>query len=119
MNYSAQDPGTTAFVAAVEWLEATLLGSLATSIAVIAVAAIGFLLLTGRIQTRPAARVVIGCFIIFGAARISAGIMEIAARSSGPQEGFSRPTARYPVVLVVTRASASDPYAGAALPDGH
>jgi type IV secretion system protein VirB2 len=46
--------------------------------AVIAVAAVGFMMLTGRINWRYGVTVVLGCFILFGAASIVAGIHSTA-----------------------------------------
>lgn len=78
-RYAAPDPaGSGPLVAAVDWLQGTLLGNVATSIAVIAVAAVGFLMLTGRMDWRRGATVVLGLFIIFGAASIVAGIRSAA-----------------------------------------
>jgi type IV secretion system protein VirB2 len=45
---------------------------------VIAVASVGFLMLTGRINWRYGAVVILGCFILFGAASIVAGIQSTA-----------------------------------------
>ncbi len=59
-------------------MQGTLLGNLATTAAVIAVAVVGFLMLTGRIEWRRGLTVVVGCFIIFGAAAIVAGIRQVA-----------------------------------------
>jgi type IV secretion system protein VirB2 len=61
------------------WIQGTLLGNLATTAAVIAVAAVGFLMLTGRIDWRRGLTVVIGCFIVFGAVSIVAGIRALAS----------------------------------------
>jgi len=73
------DPaGSGVIVSAVRWLEGTLLGTLATLVAVIAVASVGFLMLTGRINWRYGATVIFGCFILFGAASIVAGIQSAA-----------------------------------------
>jgi len=44
----------------------------------IAIAAVGFLMLTGRINWRHGAIVIVGCFILFGAASIVAGIRSAA-----------------------------------------
>ena len=63
---------------AVHWLEGTLLGTVATVIAVIAVASVGFMMLTGRMNWRHGAVVILGCFILFGAASIVAGIRQAA-----------------------------------------
>ncbi|WP_405053708.1 TrbC/VirB2 family protein [Sphingobium sp. SJ10-10] len=73
------DPeGSGALVNAVRWLEGTLLGTVATVIAVIAVASVGFMMLTGRMNWRHGAIVILGCFILFGAASIVAGIQAAA-----------------------------------------
>jgi type IV secretion system protein VirB2 len=60
------------------WLQGTLLGTVATTIAVMAVAAIGFMMLTGRMNWRFGATVIIGVFILFGATTIVAGIQAAA-----------------------------------------
>ena len=73
------DPaGSSPLIAALDWVQGTLLGNLATTAAVIAVAAVGFLMLTGRMDWRRGLTVVIGCFIIFGAVSIVAGIRSMA-----------------------------------------
>ncbi|MEA3017895.1 MAG: type secretion system protein VirB2 [Sphingomonadales bacterium] len=77
---SLSDPaGSGVIVAAVRWLESTLLGTIATVVAVIAVASVGFMMLTGRINWRYGAVVILGCFILFGAASIVAGIQQTAS----------------------------------------
>ncbi|QAY79766.1 type VI secretion protein [Sphingosinicella sp. BN140058] len=76
---SLSDPaGSGVIVSAVQWLQGTLLGTIATVVAVIAVASVGFLMLTGRINWRYGATVIVGCFILFGAASIVAGIQSTA-----------------------------------------
>jgi type IV secretory pathway VirB2 component (pilin) len=73
------DPaGSSPLIAALDWVQGTLLGNLATTAAVIAVAAVGFLMLTGRMDWRRGLTVVIGCFIIFGAVSIVAGIRSLS-----------------------------------------
>jgi type IV secretion system protein VirB2 len=77
---SLADPaGSGVIVSAVRWLEGTLLGTIATVVAVIAVASVGLLMLTGRINWRYGATVILGCFILFGAASIVAGIQQTAS----------------------------------------
>jgi type IV secretion system protein VirB2 len=77
---SLADPaGSGAIVNAVRWLQGTLLGTIATVVAVIAVASVGLLMLTGRINWRYGATVILGCFILFGAASIVAGIQSTAS----------------------------------------
>ena len=78
-QYAAPDPaGSGPIVSAVAWLQGTLLGNVATAVAVIAVAAVGFLMLTGRINWKYGATVVLGLFILFGAASIVGGIRSVA-----------------------------------------
>lgn len=76
---SYSDPaGSGVLVSAVNWLQGTLLGTIATVAAAIAIAAVGFMMLTGRINWRYGVTVVLGCFILFGAASIVAGIHSTA-----------------------------------------
>jgi type IV secretion system protein VirB2 len=74
----ADPAGSSPLIAALDWVQGTLLGNLATSAAVIAVAVIGFLMLTGRMDWRRGLTVVVGCFIVFGAVSIVAGIRSLA-----------------------------------------
>ena len=74
----ADPAGSGVVVSAVEWLQGTLMGTVATVAAVIAIAAVGFMMLTGRVQWRHGAVVVLGCFVLFGAASIVAGIRATA-----------------------------------------
>lgn len=74
------DPqGSGPIVAALGWLQGTLLGNVATAVAVIAVAMVGFMMLTGRINWRFGATVIVGCFVLFGSAAIVTGIQSTAA----------------------------------------
>src|ERR671912_1214580 len=76
------DPrGSGPIVAALSWLQGTMLGNVATAVAVMAVAAVGFMMLTGRLNWRFGATVIIGCFILFGSAAIVSGIQTTAAVS--------------------------------------
>jgi type IV secretory pathway VirB2 component (pilin) len=73
------DPaGSGAVLSAVNWIQGTLLGNVATAAAVIAVGAVGLMMLTGRIDWRRGAVVILGCFVLFGAASIVAGIRSAA-----------------------------------------
>lgn len=74
------DPaGSNVVLNAVSWLQGTLFGNVATALAVIAVGAVGLMMLTGRIDWRRGATVILGVFILFGAASIVAGIRSISA----------------------------------------
>ena len=75
----ALDPqGSGPITAALGWIQGTLLGSVATAVAVIAVASVGLLMLTGRMNWRFGATVIIGLFILFGAGAIVGGIRAVA-----------------------------------------
>ncbi|MCZ8171565.1 MAG: TrbC/VirB2 family protein [Novosphingobium sp.] len=75
---TANPQGSGPIVAALSWLQGTLLGNVATAVAVMAVAAVGFMMLTGRMNWRFGATVIIGCFILFGAGAIVSGIQSAA-----------------------------------------
>lgn len=77
-QYAYDPAGSGPIVGALRWLEGTLLGTVATVVAVIAVASVGFMMLTGRMNWRYGATVILGCFILFGAASIVAGIQSSA-----------------------------------------
>lgn len=77
-DYGGDPQGSGAIVGAVRWLQGTLLGTVATTVAVIAVATVGLLMLTGRLNWRYGVTVVVGCFILFGAASIVGGIQTAA-----------------------------------------
>ncbi|WP_209348251.1 TrbC/VirB2 family protein [Pontixanthobacter sp. CEM42] len=73
---------TNALQDAVDWLTSTLLGSVAIGLCVLAVAFVGFMLLSGRLAVREGLRVVLGCFLLLGAPTIAAALMGL--RSSEP-----------------------------------
>ena len=75
--------GSGPIVAAVDWVQATLLGNIATTVAVIAVAIVGFMMLSGRVNWRHGAMVIVGCFVLFGATVIVAGIQTAAQLTAG------------------------------------
>jgi type IV secretory pathway VirB2 component (pilin) len=117
----ADPPGSSVLVAAVSWVEGTLLGTAATSAAVIAVAAVGFMMLGGRLSVRPGLTVILGSFILFGASTIAAGI-RASAGASEPVALLE--TSSPPPALVAAPPSAApgrappavyDPHAGASV----
>jgi type IV secretion system protein VirB2 len=79
MAQGADPRGSGPIVAALAWIQGTLLGNVATAVAVMAVAAVGFMMLTGRLNWRFGATVIVGCFVLFGAASIVSGIQSAAA----------------------------------------
>jgi type IV secretion system protein VirB2 len=80
-RWFADPQGAGVVVNAMRWMQDTLLGTVATVAAVIAIASVGFLMLTGRINWRHGGVVILGCFILFGAASIVAGIQSAATLS--------------------------------------
>ena len=75
----ADPAGSGPLVGAFHWMQNTLLGTIATVAAIVAVAAVGFMMLTGRINWRHGATVILGCFVLFGAASIVGGIQSAAS----------------------------------------
>lgn len=111
--------GSPSVALAVAWLQDTLLGTVATLIAIIAVASIGFVMLTGRLRLRQGATIVLGCFIVMGARTIAAGVLA-AARGGATAEavGYVPPSpppapSRPPPPPSPPQA---DPFAGASVP---
>ena len=108
-------PGSSVLVAAVSWLEAIMLGSVATVIAVLAVASIGLMMFSGRINVRYGATVIIGCFILFGASAIATGIRAFDGATLNADSYVYTPSPPPPPTTTPPPAN-PDPYAGAALP---
>jgi type IV secretory pathway VirB2 component (pilin) len=113
-----QPATSSVFAAALWWLQGTLLGTIATTMAVIAVASVGLLLLSGRVELRRASRVIFGCFILFGASTIASGIVRAVRETRGLPEAGAPPPAAYvpPAAPAPLKAAPYDPYAGAAIP---
>ena len=113
------DPSANPFLATTDWLQGTLLGSIATSIALIAVASVGLMMLRGRLPLRRGATVVAGCFLLFGASSVATGLARLATRVSGGSDHVeTRPlaTAPTPPQNAAVPPTTYDPYAGAAVP---
>jgi type IV secretory pathway VirB2 component (pilin) len=121
---SLADPdGSNPVAAAVQWLEGTLLGNVATSVAVVCVAWIGLMMLSGRMDLRRAAGVILGSFILFGAPGIAAGLMALAGSGAGAGEtapSFAAPPYIPPPPPPPPPPPAprrdQDPFAGATVP---
>lgn len=75
---TANPQGSGPIVNALAWIQGTLMGNVATAVAVMAVAAVGFMMLSGRMNWRFGASVIFGCFILFGAGAIVSGIQSVA-----------------------------------------
>lgn len=67
--------------AAVEWVQRLLLGSIGTSIAVLAIAILGCAMLWGRIRIGDGLRTILGCFLLFGAPIVGRGLLGMTQRT--------------------------------------
>jgi len=119
---SLSDPaGAGTLVAAVAWLQGTLLGTFATTVAVVAVASVGLGMLAGRLEIRRGVAVIVGCFLVFGASSIVAGVRAaIGDGESGVplDAGAAFVPAPGPSPTVRPPPTPYDPYAGASVPSG-
>jgi len=114
MNAFLNSPGQSAITSATSWLSSGLVASFTTTIAVIAIATMGLLLLFGRIDIRRAARLVVGCFIIFGASAIAQGIFAgLTGDRAGDIAQVSTPPPAPPPAPVNPKPNASPATPGA------
>ncbi|WP_419723100.1 TrbC/VirB2 family protein [Sphingomonas panni] len=115
----SEPTGAQPLLNAARWVESALLGSTAIAIATLAVATLGFMMLNGRVPVRRGTTVLVGCFVLLGAATLANGIMGVAgagrtgevfsvSRDAGVPVSTSPPPPDQPQVY--------DPYAGAAVP---
>ena len=104
-----------ALVSANAWVATLLTGTLGTVIAILAVTGTGFAILQGRLAVRNGIRVVLGCFILFGAPSIARGLSDLAVPAKpAPAETYSSPPP--PVITPTAPQPNRDPYAGASVP---
>lgn len=105
-----------ALLVAVNWAQDALLGTAAIILATIAIAALGLLMMQGRIPLRRGATAIFGCFLIFGSPVIARGIAGLQADVAG-----GLPTAvvssEPPLPIPASPSPGYDPYAGASVPE--
>lgn len=105
-------------VAASAWIQGTLLGTLATVVAIIAIACVGLGMLSGRVNIQRGIVVVLGCFIVFGAPGIAAALFTATQLSQSnaviQEEVVAAPPPPRP--MPVPNPTPYDPYAGASVP---
>lgn len=102
--------------AASSWVTGALSGSLATALCVVAVALLGVLMLRGRLPVRDGVQVVVGCFLLFGASVLAAGLMGAGVSRSGYDRGAPAESPGYVAeVPPPPPPSNYDPYAGASI----
>lgn len=110
-------PGTyDAIGAAASWLTGLATGSAATSIAVLAVAGLGFAMLRGRLELWHAGRVIIGCALLFSAVSLAHALYALSGQT-GQNAPPAAPDAAPSPVPKFTPPPAYDPYAGASVPN--
>jgi type IV secretory pathway VirB2 component (pilin) len=106
---------TNALAQSAQWIAQLATGSIATGAATIAIAAVGFAMLAGRIDLRRGASVIIGCFILFAAPTMARSFLQWAGAGEADR------TAAYELSSLPTTSSGPpvaqpfDPYAGASL----
>lgn len=100
---------------AVDWIASILTGSLALSIASIAVAWLGFVMLSGKLEIRRGLQTVFGCFLLFAAPQLAKSLFEIS-QNSAPRPMVIENNPTLPHSIIKSKSSRADPYAGAAMP---
>lgn len=105
-------PATSRLAAAMDWITGALLGPLAVSLCVIAVASLGLAMLTGRLPLRRGLEVVLGCFVLLGAPVIASAFIGGAQREAVP---LPPPPAPAEPARAELPPADYDPYAGASL----
>lgn len=109
-------PSTSPLAAGIGWIEGVALGEMATLVAVVAIASIGLLMLSGRLHLRRGVVVILGCFIVFGASSLASALVDM--RGAQPVQ----PAPNTGGENLARQVSASsdvieyDPYAGASVP---
>ncbi|MDN3647273.1 TrbC/VirB2 family protein [Pontixanthobacter aestiaquae] len=98
---------------AVNWITDTMLGSVAISLCVLAVAYVGLMMLTGHLSARVALRVILGCFVLLGAPVLASALMGlISQETAAPQAYVASPNTELGPREELPPAD-YDPYAGA------
>jgi len=112
---SFQPTGDASIAAAAQWTSGLLVGSIGTSIAVLAIAGVGLGMLQGKLSARTGLYAVLGCFVLFGAPTIAAALVDLARGSSQPfiSAPQTQPPAPSPPPPPISNP---DPYAGASVP---
>jgi type IV secretory pathway VirB2 component (pilin) len=94
-------PAASVFAAAGQWVTGTLLGGVAVSLCVIAIAFVGLRMMTGHLAARDGLRVVIACFVLLGASTIAGGMRRAADEASQP--GAPDPLSAQPLPELISR----------------
>ena len=111
-------PGSSVILPAAQWVQGVFLGDIAVAMAIVAVATIGFAMLTGRVDVRRGGTIILGCFILFGASAIANGLRNA---TQSPETLSSQNVPSPPAVFARPARTDEanfgyDPYAGASVP---
>ncbi|MEP0190385.1 MAG: TrbC/VirB2 family protein [Erythrobacter sp.] len=68
----------------VDWIDGLVFGPMALTLCMLAVAFVGFVMLTGRMPVRHGLSVALGCFVLIGAPVIASGLMELGQERIAP-----------------------------------
>jgi type IV secretory pathway VirB2 component (pilin) len=111
-------PEASVILPAAQWIQGIFLGDIAIAVAIVAVASIGFAMLSGRINVRRGGTILLGCFILFGASAIAGGLRNTALNPSTLYSDAAPPPPPVFVRPIQTDAAnpGYDPYAGASVP---
>lgn len=115
VNYSAGVAQSGALAEAVGWVAGVSTGTIGTAVAILAIAGVGFAMLQGRVSVRDGARVVVGCFVLFGAPLIARELLDLARWDAKPAPLVIQPSPA-PIAVPSPPPQNRDPYAGASVP---
>jgi type IV secretory pathway VirB2 component (pilin) len=109
-------PASSAIDASAAWISDLIVGPLATFIAVIVIAWMGFAMLSGRLAIRRGLAAILGCFLLFGAKGIADGLRAAAAAEASPRTAIIPPPPHFSnTPKHLDNTNNYDPYAGAAV----
>jgi type IV secretory pathway VirB2 component (pilin) len=105
---------------AAQWVDTLIQRPVVTSLAVLAMAAVGLAMLSGRIAVRRGATVALGCFLTFGASAITHGIFAAATyppdvEATTTAAAIEPPPPVFEIPAKPERPVVNDPYAGASV----
>ena len=106
-----------ALLGAAQWIEGLIQSPATIAIAVLAVAAMGLSMLTGRLPVRRGLTVTLGCFILLGAPAIARGIVASVGTVVGvePAPAAELATPVFNPPPNPAQPAVEDPYAGASV----
>jgi type IV secretory pathway VirB2 component (pilin) len=111
------DANNSALAGAVQWIASSLTGSVATSIAVVALALSAIAMLQGRVDIGRLGKVALGAFILFGSPFLASELVRsLSARDPIDAQIANAGPSTSPAPTVPKNAPVIDPYAGASVP---